>query len=256
VAEVAEALDSDVGELPDLDSLKNDASRLLSEINQQYEGVIRKLGELLREKESLAEELSRANAALEALATTDALTELPNRRALEDTLGRCAARAARDGSWLSVLAMDVDKFKHFNDTYGHQAGDAVLVTVGRVLRAQCRQGDIPARYGGEEFSVVLPGTDEAGARVVAERIRAAFEASETLFEGQRLKVTMSLGVAAAQGRGVQPPSRLGARADAALYAAKHAGRNRVALASELDDAGESSSSTTDSGAVLVEKSAG
>lgn len=238
VASVAEALDSDIGEVQDVEALKNDASRLLSEINQQYEGVIRKLGDLLREKESLATELREANSRLEALATTDALTQLPNRRALEDTLARCAARASRDGSFLSLLAMDVDHFKKFNDTYGHQAGDAVLVTVGRVLVEQSRKGDIPARYGGEEFSVVLPGTDAAGAQVVAERIRAAFEACETHHEGQVLKVTMSIGVATAEGAASEPVSRLGARADEALYAAKRGGRNRVAVSSGFENQAE------------------
>src|SRR5690606_35642837 len=179
VASVAQALDSDVGELPDVDALRNDAGRLLSEINQQYEGVIRKLGELLAEKEKLAEELRKANEALAALARTDALTGLPNRRALEDELTRSAARAARDGTWLSLLALDVDYFKSFNDKHGHAAGDAVLATVGRVLLEQCRKGDMPARYGGEEFTVILPNTNPLGANVVAERIRRAFEASST-----------------------------------------------------------------------------
>jgi diguanylate cyclase (GGDEF)-like protein len=239
VAEVAQALDSDVGEQRDLDALRNDAGRLLSEINQQYEGVIRKLGELLAEKEKLTEDLRKANETLAALARTDALTDLPNRRALEDELTRASARASRDGTWLSLIALDVDHFKRFNDTHGHAAGDAVLATVGKVLTAQCRKGDVPARYGGEEFSVVLPNTNPLGATVVAERIRRAFEASETVFDGKVLKVTMSVGVASAQGRETEPIAALAARADEALYAAKHAGRNRVVSAgpreSPIDD---------------------
>jgi diguanylate cyclase (GGDEF)-like protein len=228
VASVAEALDSNVGELRDVDSLRDDAGRLLSEINQQYEGVIRKLGELLAEKEKLTEELRRANETLASLARTDALTGLPNRRALEDELNRSAARASRDGTWLSLLALDVDYFKSFNDKHGHAAGDAVLATVGRVLIEQCRKGDMPARYGGEEFTVILPNTNPLGASVVAERIRRAFEASETSFEGRTLKITMSVGVASAQGLATNPVSVLAARADEALYNAKHGGRNRVA----------------------------
>jgi diguanylate cyclase (GGDEF)-like protein len=230
VATVAEALDSNVGELLDIDALRNDAGRLLSEINQQYEGVIRKLGELLAEKEKLTEELRRANETLASMARTDALTGLPNRRALEDELERSAARTSRDGSWLSLLALDVDHFKSFNDTHGHAAGDAVLATVGRVLVEQCRKGDIPARYGGEEFTVVLPNTNPLGASVVAERIRRAFEASTTPFEGKTLKITMSLGIASAQGTNVNPVAVLATRADEALYCAKRAGRNRVATA--------------------------
>jgi diguanylate cyclase (GGDEF)-like protein len=230
VAEVAQALDSDVGELHDLEALRNDAGRLLADINQQYEGVIRKLGELLQEKEALTAELRKANDTLASLARTDALTGLPNRRALEDELGRCAARARREKTWLSLVALDVDHFKKFNDTHGHAAGDAVLATMGRVLTEQCRKGDMPARHGGEEFSVVLPSTNAVGAHVVAERIRRALEASETLFEGKKLKFTSSIGVASAHGEGVEPIAALAARADEALYAAKHAGRNRVVSA--------------------------
>jgi diguanylate cyclase (GGDEF)-like protein len=239
VAEVAEALNSDVGELQDLDALRNDAGRLLSEINQQYEGVIRKLGELLAEKETLTKELRQANETLASLARTDALTTLPNRRALEDELHRSAARTARDGSWLSVLAMDVDHFKTFNDSHGHAAGDAVLAGVGRILVEQCRKGDMPARYGGEEFTVILPNTNPLGATVVAERIRRAFEASEISFDGKLLKITMSLGVASALGSNASPVGRLAARADEALYSAKRGGRNRVVSAIvAVNEAGE------------------
>jgi diguanylate cyclase (GGDEF)-like protein len=230
VSEVAQALDSDVGELHDLESLRNDAGRLLADINQQYEGVIRKLGELLQEKETLTSELQKANDTLASLARTDALTGLPNRRALEDELTRCAARARRDKNWLSLVALDVDHFKQFNDTHGHAAGDAVLATMGRVLTEQCRKGDIPARYGGEEFSVVLPNTNSVGANVVAERIRRALEASETVFDGKTLKFTSSIGVASAQGASVEPVAALAARADEALYSAKRSGRNRVVSA--------------------------
>jgi diguanylate cyclase (GGDEF)-like protein len=207
--------------------LREDASRSLFEINQQYEGVIRKLGELLAEKEKLAQDLKKANDALAAMARTDALTDLANRRALEDTLRRCVARAARDGTWLGVVALDIDHFKKLNDTYGHAAGDLVLATVGKALPAKCREGDVPARYGGEEFTLVLPGTDPPGCAVVAERVRRAIEALEISFEGQTLRVTISVGVATARGAATQPYSALMARADAALYRAKHSGRNRV-----------------------------
>lgn len=214
----------------DLEGLRNEARRLLSELDQQYDGVSRQLDELLAEKEKLNEELREANEALASLARTDALTGLPNRRALEDELTRSAARASRDDTWLSLIAMDIDHFQAFNDTHGHAAGDAVLANVGRVLVQHCRQGDIPARYGGEEFSLVLPNTHPLGASVVADRIRRALEASETIFEDQRLRVTMSLGIASAHGIAVNPTSLLASRADEALHEAKRAGRNRVATA--------------------------
>jgi diguanylate cyclase (GGDEF)-like protein len=230
VASVADALDKDIGELQDVETLRNDAGRLLSAADQQYEGVIRKLGELLAEKEKLTEELRKANEALASLARTDALTGLPNRRALEDELTRSAARASRDDTWLSLIAIDVDQFAAFNDTHGQAAGDAVLANVGRILVQQCRQGDVPARYGGEELSLVLPNTNPLGASVVADRIRRAVEASETIFENRRLKVTVSLGVASAHGIAANPVSLLASRADGALHDAKRAGRNRVATA--------------------------
>jgi diguanylate cyclase (GGDEF)-like protein len=227
VAEMAQAFQRDLGPQPDLQTLREDASRSLSEINQQYEGVIRKLGELLAEKEKLTDKLKRANDALAAMARTDALTDLPNRRALEDALKRCVARSARDGTWLALVAIDIDHFKKLNDTYGHAAGDAVLAAVGKALPLKCREGDVPARYGGEEFTLVLPGTDVPGSVVVAERVRRAVEALEIVYEGRTLRVTISVGVAAASGPATQPYSALMARADAALYRAKHSGRNRV-----------------------------
>ncbi len=227
VAELANALGSDVGELRDLDALRSDAGRLLCDINGQYECVIRKLSELLADKDVLTENLRRANEAMATLAFTDALTGLPNRRALEDALMRATSRASREGTWLSLVALDVDHFKRLNDDHGHAAGDAVLGTVGKVLNAQCRKSDVAARYGGEEFTLVLANTNALGATIVAERIRRAFEASETVHEGKMLKVTVSLGVASAQGGSAALLGALAARADEALYAAKRTGRNRV-----------------------------
>jgi diguanylate cyclase (GGDEF)-like protein len=156
----------------------------------------------------------------------DALTGLPNRRAFEEDLAREAARAAREGTPLSVVVLDVDRFKAVNDGYGHAAGDAVLRGVAARAAAVLRAGHLLARIGGEEFAVVLAGADLARAAEIAERMRASIAGAPLDAAGLAVPVTASLGCAAlASG---ERPGALVARADARLYAAKHGGRDRVA----------------------------
>jgi diguanylate cyclase (GGDEF)-like protein len=157
---------------------------------------------------------------LERLSLADPLTGLGNRRAFDESLAAELARARRAGSPLGLVMLDVDHFKRFNDRHGHQAGDDALVGVGRVLLAVARAEDRACRIGGEEFAVVLPGADEAAAAAVAERIRRGAEKAPA-----REPVTVSLGVASTAGD--EDADGLLARADARLYAAKEAGRNRV-----------------------------
>jgi diguanylate cyclase (GGDEF)-like protein len=205
-----------------------DASRALAELNQSYEALVRRLEVLIGEKESLLRDLALANERLEALATTDPLTGLSNRRALEAALLRDLARAERDKTPVSVLAVDVDHFKTFNDTYGHAAGDDVLRVVAKLLGRGLRAGDLPCRTGGEEFLVILPGTDTSGALIAAERLRARVAEERIALTGCHVSVTVSIGVATERGAGCSGRGReLVDRADAALYAAKRAGRNRV-----------------------------
>jgi diguanylate cyclase (GGDEF)-like protein len=165
-------------------------------------------------------------------ALRDALTGLHNRRAFDDQLAQAAARQDRQGGSFALLLVDVDLFKKLNDTYGHPAGDAALRNTAQVIERHLRRGDQAARFGGEEFAVILPGTDEAGALNLGERIRKAVEKSQVVFEGARLAVTASFGAAVwpADGR---ETSALLASADRALYAAKQAGRNRVVAASTV-----------------------
>lgn len=160
----------------------------------------------------------------------DPLTGLYNRRYLEETLERELIRARRRGSPLSLVMIDVDHFKRFNDTFGHAAGDAVLEHLGRMLREHFRADDVACRYGGEEFALLMPDTDAARARQRAEDLRDAVAALRVTHGRRTLDpVTLSLGVATYPEHG-QAAVELMRVADKALYAAKHAGRDRVALA--------------------------
>jgi diguanylate cyclase (GGDEF)-like protein len=170
------------------------------------------------------------------LAARDGLTQLYNRRAFDERLAKARAREERQGGRFAVLLLDVDHFKKLNDTFGHPAGDAALKHTARVLENHLRQGDEAARYGGEEFAVILPGADAAGALPLAERVRGAIEGSHLVFEGARLAVTVSVGVAAWPEDGRELEGLLAA-ADRALYAAKQEGRNRVAAAATARVAG-------------------
>lgn len=171
--------------------------------------------------------LSKANTRLEVMAATDGMTGLVNHRAFQDLLRETTERVQQDGRPLSLLLLDVDHFKQYNDSFGHPAGDDVLRTVASLLRQEVRQGDFPARYGGEEFAVLLPNADAKAARQVAERIRAAIAA----YPFAHRQVTVSVGVACAEG-GETTPEALLEMADRALYAAKRCGRNRVMLAED------------------------
>ena len=175
-------------------------------------------------------ETTRAdNARLEQRATTDPLTGLLNRRALVERLTTEMERALRYDTSVSLLLVDLDHFKHVNDTYGHLAGDGVLRAVSELLTEEARSSDLVARYGGEEFLVVLPETDDAGAAVLAERMRERvaghlFRAWES--DGP-LRVTASIGLATFPAARIESVEDLFARADAALYRAKAEGRDRV-----------------------------
>lgn len=168
---------------------------------------------------------------------TDPLTGLYNRRYLEQRLAGEVARAQRHRQALSFLFLDADHFKRVNDTYGHDAGDRVLVHLGSYLKRLLRTSDIAVRYGGEEFAMVLPQTELANAREMAERIRRSVAAHPArLDSGEAIHVTLSIGVAGIGRQWHEPPEMLATElvrlADQAVYAAKQAGRNRVMPAQE------------------------
>jgi diguanylate cyclase (GGDEF)-like protein len=159
----------------------------------------------------------------------DGLTQVNNRRFLLDFMEREMARCRRHDRDLSLIMLDVDRFKRVNDEFGHLAGDHVLRGLAGLIRSQTRREECVARFGGEEFTVVLPETNLAGAMTFAERLRAGVEMHDFIIEGRRVSVTVSLGATALE------PEMEGAEAflraaDALLYEAKNAGRNRVAAA--------------------------
>jgi two-component system cell cycle response regulator len=167
-------------------------------------------------------QLKALNQKLQSLAVTDGLTGLHNHRAFQDYLEEQFQVAMRNRQPLAVILMDVDHFKQYNDTYGHQAGDEVLRQVAQILSAHVREGDFVARYGGEEFVVVLPRADSGSAVAVAERLREAVQSAEW-----RLRpVTGSFGVACIR-PDMETRQELIEAADQALYQAKKNGRNRV-----------------------------
>jgi diguanylate cyclase len=189
--------------------------------------VLDRTAELKRAMDSI----ELANVELARLSVTDALTKVHNRRYFDDTLRKEYDRSARTGMPIALMMADIDHFKKINDSVGHVGGDECLKLVAAAL-AGCvgRSTDLVARYGGEEFAVILPATGAAQAVDVAERIRRAVEDIQFVYGGQRMPVTISLGVVARVADPERPLADFVSEADQALYAAKNAGRNRVKLA--------------------------
>jgi len=176
------------------------------------------------------ERLTEENRTLELLASRDGLTDLANRRQFDDALGREFRRSIREGEALALVLTDVDYFKSYNDLYGHPAGDATLRRIAQVMTSCLRRpGDLAARYGGEEIAVLLPETDQAGAEILAERLRQSVRSLGIDHGGSPMgMVTVSMGAAATSPQIVGTTSEdLVCTADHALYAAKAAGRDRV-----------------------------
>lgn len=218
---------------------QNESLKQLADVQGDSLGsiVLDVVRQIMASNADLQKQLAEAEIALEqqrtlikrymASAHTDDLTGLPNRRAFNEHLARLMAQSERNGSALSLILLDLDRFKQLNDCYGHLAGDAVLREVAARLRGAVRDMDIAARFGGEEFAVLLPDTQGEAALVVAERVRQAVRDAVVKYEGKPLSVTVSQGVAEATVE--DNAETLVARADEALYAAKAAGRNCTRL---------------------------
>jgi len=184
--------------------------------------VVETLRDLTEEKQ--------AQIALEQLATRDGLTSLANRRCFDTTLHAEWQRALRQQQPLSLLMVDVDNFKQYNDAYGHVGGDECLKRIAAAVASEMRANDLVARYGGEEFAVILPNQSLKGAAIVAERIRCRVEGLRLPNIGAATQfVTVSIGAATALAAPGSDAGQLVETADAALYRAKHMGRNRISL---------------------------
>jgi diguanylate cyclase (GGDEF)-like protein len=161
------------------------------------------------------------------MAVTDGLTQIANKRQLEEQLDKEVARARRHDRSLAVIMMDIDHFKQVNDVHGHLTGDVVLKEIAQLVRVRVRREELFARFGGEEFVLVLPETDREGAVEAAEAIRRLVAEHSMTFEGQMIRVTVSLGVATFDKSEHKGPDDLIRTADKNLYQAKGNGRNRV-----------------------------
>ena len=198
--------------------------KTLWEMAEVKDALEARAGELNR----VTEELKVLNEKLNQLSITDGLTQIFNHRHFQDRLSEEVERVHRSkGGVLSLLILDIDDFKHFNDTYGHQCGDIVLKQLAGILKGTVRAVDIIARYGGEEFAVILPDTETPGAALVGERICQSVRSTPFSFgDGTSVKVTVSIGVGSiTQGHGEK--SELIRKADNALYAAKAKWKDRV-----------------------------
>jgi two-component system cell cycle response regulator len=162
-------------------------------------------------------------------AMRDGLTHAYNKRYFSDRLDSELQYTFRHGTPLSLVFLDIDHFKAINDVHGHLAGDEVLAQLGALISSMLRESDLFARYGGEEFAIVAPATDLDAIGPFCERLRAAVEGHPFAFEGTRIMVTASFGVARAPSLDIASPAEFVARADEAMYAAKRGGRNRVCV---------------------------
>lgn len=186
------------------------------------------LTEVADEFNKMMVQIRQSEIALVDQATRDKLTGLLNRRAFDEAIADSQSRIQRGQEHFSLLILDLDRFKHINDTYGHTAGDDVLRQASLAMTSSLRDIDKVFRLGGEEFAVLLPGTAGSAARIAADRVRCAIAAARTRADGQEIQVTASIGIA--QSSADSDVATLIKAADAAMYRAKEEGRNRVVLA--------------------------
>jgi diguanylate cyclase (GGDEF)-like protein len=211
-------------------------SDVLGQLQRSLEEELERTRSRGSRSEGIVEELRLANFRLREMSHTDELTEVGNRRSFDLRLREEISRSSRFGHTFSLLMIDIDGFKKFNDEFGHPKGDSVLRALGALMRSASREGDVPCRVGGEEFAFILPETGKADGLVFAERFRRRVESS-VMAPDSLNPITVSVGLAAFPADGRNPDEIVWA-ADEALYESKRAGRNRVtAYPRKSDDVG-------------------
>lgn len=213
------------GEIHALFSIQDVTS--LTEAINCYNLEHRKLLDEMEVRKKAENELKKLNSVLKEKSIRDGLTGLHNHRHFWSVMRRDYLLAERHDNDLALLLMDLDLFKKVNDVYGHLFGDSVLKGIGKIIQKCVRKTDVVSRYGGEEFAVLLPITDIAGARMIAENIRRTIEQHSFKCGQEKVRVTASIGVATVKEHKPDSPQRLLDMADTALYSSKELGRNRV-----------------------------
>ena len=209
--------------------LLQEANQELGKLNLSSEQIALEMKEAKEQAERLSRELQDANTRLRELVYRDGLTGLYNHRYFQEALANELARANRYHSSVSLILFDIDHFKKVNDTFGHPAGDLVLMNIASAVSSAVRPSDIVARYGGEEFAVILPETGLAGVKVFAARLRRCVEGIATLVDGQLIYVTVSAGATTFDHTRPVDKDSLIETADRGLYQAKQHGRNQVTI---------------------------
>ncbi|HZZ42125.1 MAG TPA: diguanylate cyclase [Tepidisphaeraceae bacterium] len=202
----------------------------VAKVRQENEHLRQKLEQALKDVQDKNTQLEASLQRVEQMAATDPLTGLYNRRHFGKVLDQLFAEAQRYGKDLSCVMIDLDGYKQLNDSCGHQVGDQLLVAAGKVISANMRRMDVAARYGGDEFVLLLPHADAPSAAAVAGRIRDEFKQASAQLLKREKGVSMSIGVGSLNNNSPSHADQLVARADAALYEAKEAGRDRIMLA--------------------------
>ena len=212
-----------------VNEILQEANVRLNLINLDYDQMNKQLIRAKIELENLAKELEEKNRILDSLANIDGLTEVYNHRYFQNALDQEINRSTRNDEMISLILSDIDHFKKFNDTYGHQIGDFILREFCATMKVILRQYDILARYGGEEFVIILPSTNEEGAYTAAEKLREEIDSTVFKLDGEEYHVTASFGVVTINPAAEEDFSKswMIGNADEALYEAKKQGRNKV-----------------------------
>jgi diguanylate cyclase (GGDEF)-like protein len=227
--DILKIFDIDPGEMKPYSLMLQEANDELGKLNLSYEQLVLELKESKGKAERFANELKEANVQLEEMAFRDGLTGLYNHRYFQEILGKEINRSNRYNHPLCLIMFDIDFFKKVNDTYGHPAGDLVLVNLSKAISNAVRPSDILARYGGEEFAVLLPETNHTGMKVFAERLRRCAAAVTTVYKNNEIRVTVSCGGAEILLDDKVSKQDLLDTADRGLYMSKENGRNCVTI---------------------------